>query len=57
MDTMFLNLINKIKSEHSKFKLWIKTYGYTIEVMKFIKNLAEGSYNQINGNYLSPILS
>jgi len=24
--------------------------------MKFIKSLTEGNYNQINGNYMSPIL-
>ncbi len=54
---MFLNLINKIQTEHAKFKIWVKTYGYSIEVMKFIKNLTENSYNQINGNYFSPILN
>ncbi len=54
---MFLNLINKIQAEHAKFKIWVKTYGYSIEVMKFIKNLTENSYNQINGNYISPILN
>ncbi len=57
MDNMFLHLLNKIKTEHSKFKLWIKTYGFSIEVMKFIKNLTENNYTQINGNYINPILT
>lgn len=57
MDTMFLNLINKVKAEHSKFRLWYKTYGFGMEVMKFIKNLTEHSYTQISGNYMSPILN
>lgn len=37
--------------------MWIKTYGFSIEVMKFIKNITENSYTQINGNYMSPILN
>lgn len=56
MDGMFVTLLNKIKAEHSKFKLWVKTYGYSIEVMKFIKNLTEYNFTQINGNYISPIV-
>lgn len=54
---MFLQVLNKIKTEHSKFKLWVKTYGFGIEVMKFIKNLTENNYTQINGNYINPILN
>jgi hypothetical protein len=57
MDNMFLNLLSKIKTEHSKFKLWVKTYGFGIEVMKFIKNLTENNFTQINGNYINPILN
>ena len=57
MDTMFLSLIERIKTEHTKFRMWIKTYGFSIEVMKFIKNVTENSYSQVNGNYLSPILN
>ena len=57
MDGMFLDIINKVKQEHTKFRMWIKTYGFSIEVMKFIKNLTENSYNQISGNYMSPILN
>lgn len=57
MDNMFLQVLNKIKTEHSKFKLWVKTYGFGIEVMKFIKNLTENNYTQINGNYINPILN
>jgi len=55
MDGMFIDLINKVQAEHSKFRLWVKTFGYSIEVMKFIKNLTEYNYTQINGNYISPI--
>lgn len=54
---MFLSLIEKIKTEHNKFRMWIKTYGFSIEVMKFIKNVTENNYAQITGNYLSPILN
>jgi hypothetical protein len=54
---MILNLINKIKSEHNKFKIWVKTYGYSIEVMKFIKNLTENNFNQVTGNYMNPIIT
>lgn len=57
MDNMFLTLINKIKSEHAKFRIWVKTYGYSMEVMKFIKNLTENSFSQINGNYMNPIVN
>lgn len=57
MDAMFLNLISKVKSEHAKFRMWIKTYGFSIEVMKFIKNITENSFTQITGNYMSPILN
>ena len=57
MDTMFLSLIERIKAEHGKFRMWIKTYGFSIEVMKFIKNVTENSFSQVNGNYLSPILN
>jgi len=37
--------------------MWIKTYGFSIEVMKFIKNVTENSYTQVSGNYMSPILN
>jgi hypothetical protein len=57
VDAMFMNLLNKVRAEHGKFKLWVKTYGYSIEVMKFIKNLTENNFTQVNGNYLSPILA
>ena len=57
MDSMFLNLISKVKAEHSKFRLWVKTYGFGVEVMKFIKNLTENSFSQISGHYMSPILT
>lgn len=39
VDLMFYSVIEKIKTEHAKFKLWVKTYGFSMEVMKFIKNL------------------
>jgi len=57
VDGMFLGLLTKVKAEHAKFRLWVKTYGYGIEVMKFIKNLTENNYTQVNGNYLAPVLS
>ena len=57
VDNMILSLINKIKAEHAKFKIWVKTYGYSIDVMKFIKNLTENSFNQVTGNYMNPIMN
>jgi hypothetical protein len=54
---MFLQLLSRLRSEHAKFRLWVKTYGFSIEVMKFIKNLTEGSFAQVTGNYLAPILN
>jgi hypothetical protein len=40
MEGMFANLINRIKAEHAKFRTWVRTYGYSLEVMKFIKSLS-----------------
>lgn len=57
MDGMFLDIISKVKTEHTKFRMWIKTYGFSIEVMKFIKNLTENSFIQVSGNYMSPIIN
>ena len=57
MDQMFLSLIEKVRNEHTKFRMWIKTYGFSIEVMKFIKNVTENSFTQVSGNYMSPILN
>lgn len=55
MEAMFANLILRIKNEHAKFRTWVKTYGYSLDGMKFIKNLTEGSYGQLTGNYFAPI--
>jgi hypothetical protein len=30
MDSLFLSALDKIKAEQSKFKFWIKTYGYSL---------------------------
>ena len=30
MDEMFLNMLAKIKAEQSKYKFWVKTYGYSL---------------------------
>jgi len=30
MDGMFLNMLAKIKAEQSKYKFWVKTYGYSL---------------------------
>ena len=54
---MFVDVVNKVKTEHSKFKLWVKSYGYSIEVMKLIKNLTEDNYSVLNGNYIGPIVN
>ncbi len=57
VDGLFIGLINKIKTEHTKFRMWVKTYGYSMEVMKFIGNITEQNYTQLTGNYFSPILN
>lgn len=40
MDSFFEKTLEKIRQEHEKFKFWVKTYGYSIEVMKFIKDIS-----------------
>lgn len=56
MDTFFLTLLNKIRSEQSKFKLWVKTFGYSIDVMKFIKSTVESNFDDFTGEYLNPLV-
>lgn len=57
VDGMFLQLLSRLRAEHAKFRLWVKTFGFSIEVMKFIKNLTEGSFSQVTGNYIAPIFA
>jgi hypothetical protein len=52
IDGLFITLLNKIRNEHSKFRYWIKTYGYSLEVMKFIKNVSEYNFESLTGSYL-----
>lgn len=56
MDSLFLSALANIKAEQSKFKFWIKTYGYSLEVMKFIKNTSEFNFDNFTGQYLNPIV-
>ncbi len=39
METLFSTLIKKIKEEHLKFKIFIRTFGYSKDMMKFIKQI------------------
>ena len=40
MDSFFASLLEKVRVEHAQFKFWIKSYGYSLEVMKFIKDIS-----------------
>lgn len=44
IDGMFVELLKKIKNEHSKFRYWVKTYDYSLEVMKFVKSISEQDF-------------
>ena len=54
---MFLSIIQAIKQEHIKFKTWIKTYGYNIDVMKFIKNINDENSKFMDGQYMDKIMT
>lgn len=57
MDSTFLNLLAKIRAEHEKFNFWVKTYGYSLEVMKFIKNISEHNYDNFTGHQLHSVVT
>lgn len=54
---MFINLLKIIHEEHQKFKTWILTYGHSIDIMKFIKNINEENYKQIDGRQMDLLMN
>lgn len=57
IDNLFAALLGKLRHEHAKFRYWVKTYGYGLEVMKFIKNLGENNFEGLTGASLSPVFA
>jgi hypothetical protein len=57
METFFSNLIRKIKEEHLKFKVFIRTFGYSGTMMKFIHQINNEDYDKITGHHLNDIIS
>ena len=53
---MFLRMIRNIQAEHLKFKTWVKTFGFSMEMMRFFKLINEGNFNTISGSYINPII-
>ena len=56
MEDMFLSGIKKIQIEHLKFKHWIRTFGYSGEMMRLFKLINDGNYNTISGSYINPLI-
>lgn len=56
IENIFLRALQKIQAEHEKFKIWTKTYGHSLETMKFIKVLIDKNYEQLTGDYLAGML-
>lgn len=54
---MFYTVIRAIQDEHLKFKTWITTYGHSIEIMKFIKNMNEENYKFIDGKFMDNMMT
>lgn len=53
---MFFNLIKTVQEEHSKFKTWITTFGHSIDIMKFIKNINDENYKFVDGKSMDMIM-
>lgn len=54
---MFYNTIRLVQEQHIKFKTWITTYGHSIDVMKFIRNINEENYKYIDGRLMDMIMT
>ena len=56
IQNLFLKTLDKIRTEHEKFNIWTKTYGHSLEAMKFIKIIMDKDYDQITGDYMSSVM-
>lgn len=54
---MFERIIKTIQEEHLKFKTWVTTYGHSIEIMKFIKNINDQNYKFIDGKFMDMVMT
>ena len=57
METLFSNLIKKVKDEHVNFKKWLSLFGFNQETMNFINMINEHNYNNVSGVFMNQILS
>ena len=57
MDDLFLAMVKRIQSEHANFKLWVRTFGYTADVMKVFKVLVDREFDSISGSDLNLIFN
>ena len=56
MDSLFVRILEKVRGEHEQFRFWVKTYGYSLETMKFIKNISERNYDDFRGEKLCGVV-
>ena len=56
MDNLFVNILERVRGEHEQFRFWVKTYGYSLETMKFIKNISERNYEDFRGQQLCGVV-
>jgi hypothetical protein len=56
IENIFLKALEKIQAEHEKFRIWAKTYGHSLETMKFIKVLMDRNYEQLTGDYMATMM-
>jgi len=54
---LFSGLIKKIKEEHLKFKIFQRTFGYSKDMMKFIKQVNDEDFDRITGERLNQVIS
>lgn len=57
MDDLFAKVVQTVQNEHANFKLWVKTFGYSLEVMKFFKLFADRNFDSITGSDLNMIFN
>lgn len=57
IERMFVTAIEKIKEEQEKFRIWGKTFGHSLEVMKFIKLMNDQNYEEISGTLVAPVIN
>lgn len=57
METLFSNLIKKVKDEHLNFRKWARFFGFPAETINFINMVNESNYNKFTGVYMNQVLS